>query len=129
MPEAALGLHFCPGMAPASTPGYLGGWFSYALRTCGRAMPNFRNLEFKVLRFIPRRAAAPDGPPITQLASRRIRMMCSRATASRVDASTGSTGPFGALNCPTGTRNSGPLDRITARSITFSSSRTFPGQS
>jgi hypothetical protein len=34
----------------------------------GREIPSFFILATKVVLFNPRRAAAPDGPPITQLA-------------------------------------------------------------
>jgi len=38
----------------------------------------------KVVRFIPSRAAAPLGPPITHFDSRRARRTCSRSASSRV---------------------------------------------
>jgi len=51
--------------------------------------------------------------------------MCSRSTASSVweAAATGA----GLLNSDGDTRSVGPGERITARSITFCSSRTLPG--
>src|SRR5207248_6158918 len=42
-----------------------------------REMPSFFILDWSVVRFMPRRAAAPEGPPITPLASRSARRLCS----------------------------------------------------
>src|SRR5208282_3701338 len=46
-----------------------------------RPIPSLHILEFRVVRLRPKRAAAPLGPPITPLASRRMRMMCSRSAS------------------------------------------------
>ena len=48
----------------------------------GRVIPNFRIRLFSVVRFKPRRAAAPAVPPITQPVWRKTFMMCSRSTTS-----------------------------------------------
>ncbi len=45
---------------------------------------NLRIRYARVVRFIPSRAAAPWGPPITQLDSRIARRTCSRSASSRV---------------------------------------------
>jgi hypothetical protein len=49
-----------------------------------RGMPNFSRRYSNVVRCNARRAAAPCGPPMTQLVSRSTCMMCSRSTSSRV---------------------------------------------
>ena len=41
--------------------------------------------EFKVVRFMPSRSAAPPGPPILPLVSLSTRMMCSRSMSSRAE--------------------------------------------
>ena len=41
----------------------------------GRNMPSFFILEINVVRFIPRRTAVPEAPPITHLVSCRARRM------------------------------------------------------
>src|SRR5215471_19305080 len=55
-----------------------------AVQGRGLWMPSLRNLLFNVVRFMPSRAAAPVGPPITQLESCRTFNMCSRSTDSSV---------------------------------------------
>ena len=46
-------------------------------------MPSFRILDCRVVRFMPRRAAAPTGPPTTQrLCSRALRMWSLSASSS-----------------------------------------------
>src|SRR5438132_10110501 len=53
----------------------------------GREMPSFFIFFCKVERFIPRRAAAPFGPPTTQPVSWRTPRMCSRSASARVTGS------------------------------------------
>ena len=57
------------------------------LRYSGREMPRFFIFQYNIERFIPRRAAAPLGPPTTQPVSRRAPRMCSRSASARVTAS------------------------------------------
>ena len=52
----------------------------------GREIPSFLIFSCKVERFIPRRAAAPFGPPTTQPVSRRAPRMCSRSASASVTA-------------------------------------------
>ena len=51
-------------------------------RYSGREMPSFFIFQCNVERFIPRRAAAPSGPPRTQFVSPSARRMCSRSALS-----------------------------------------------
>ena len=56
--------------------------------------------------------------------------ICARSAASRVSIGGGPGGPLGAASkIPASKPSSAPRVRITARSITCCSSRTFPGQS
>ena len=83
------------------------------------------------MRFIPSRAAAPRGPPITDFVSLRVRKICSRSASSRVVASLAAiiaSDLFRCINSASGGCSSEPLEIMTARSIKFSSSRTLPGQ-
>ena len=41
-------------------------------------MPSFCIFDCRVVRFIPSLVAAPEGPPMTQLAAFSARTMCSR---------------------------------------------------
>ena len=72
----------------------------------------------------PRRRSGRRSPHRLPASARRI---CSRSAASRVTAPSEAAVAC-AFNSPSGTRRSGPWDRITARSIRFSSSRMLPGQ-
>ena len=56
-------------------------------RYSGREMPSFFIFQYNIERFIPRRAAAPFGPPTTQPVSRRAPRMCSRSASASVTAS------------------------------------------
>jgi hypothetical protein len=47
-------------------------------------MPSLFIFPCNVDRFIPKRVAAPLGPPMTQFASRSARMMCSRSASLSV---------------------------------------------
>ena len=82
----------------------------------------------------PSRAAAPFGPPTTQLVAARARMMCSRSTSLSVVKSSLLSAPtmsFVGGDCCNSSRDGRkifPGERMTARSMTFCNSRTFPGQ-
>jgi hypothetical protein len=52
-------------------------------------MPSFFIFQCNVERFIPRRAAAPFGPPSTQAVSWRTPRMCSRSASARVEPEVG----------------------------------------
>ena len=67
-------------------------------------------------------------PPSTHRVFFKVARMCARSASSSVCGFQLSAAEASRDSSPTGTRNSGPELRITARSITFSSSRTFPGQ-
>src|SRR5262245_36125191 len=94
--------------------------------TSTRLMPSFFMREIRVVRLSPRRTAAPFGPPTRPSVSRSVRTICSRSDEADT------TDPFIAevpsLNSDAGTFSALPRVRITARSMKFSSSRTFPGQ-
>ena len=92
-------------------------------------MPSFFMRDRRVLDFRPSRSAAFPGPLILQRQSWRTCRMWARSTDSRSFRETGGFCGFTeevrhASSCKTGVG-----DRIMARSITFSSSRTLPGQS
>ena len=102
-------------------------------------MPRRRISETNVERFIPNRTAAPFRPPTTPFVSRRIPSICWRSTSRKfvflafwgLVEETGVTGGetdqvF--CNSAIGTFRTRPRVNITARSIKFSSSRTFPRQ-
>src|SRR5262249_44097311 len=113
-------------------------------------MPSFFIRLRSVLGWRLRIFAAPRGPPLTQPDFSRAARMWFRVLDSRL--SSGGVGPALAavglgLSEPDGVGGSafaaraaaeantsgaissvGPLDRMTARSRTFSSSRMFPGQ-
>ncbi len=89
--------------------------------------------------------AAPSGPSMRQLVCRRMATMWRRSSSSSgtVPSAAASSGPGAAPpaaalveadgpgsepgSTSLDTRISGPGERITARSMTFSSSRTLPG--
>ena len=79
----------------------------------------------RVVRFMPNLAAAPSGPATTQFDARRARRTCSRSASSRVLNFLYSWGSC--LSSARGARRTDPGDRMTARSMKFSSSRTLPG--
>jgi hypothetical protein len=58
----------------------------------GREMPSFLIFHCNVERFMPRRVAAPFGPPSTQSVSRRAPLMCSRSASASVTAAAVGTG-------------------------------------
>ncbi len=53
-------------------------------RYCGRAMLSFCILDWSVVRFMPRRAAAYLGPPMIHLVSWRVRRIWPHSTSSSV---------------------------------------------
>ena len=80
------------------------------------------------MRFSPSRAAAPDGPPTTPPESRSARTIVSRSMSRSVaDLLTTGARSF-ACTSWSGMNNVAPEVTITARSMTFSSSRMLPGQ-
>src|SRR5262252_5816135 len=97
----------------------------------GRTMPSFTILETSVLRFRPKRAAAPWGPATTQFVACIASRICARIASSSV-ADCGTTGavlPGPGLLAGTCGHRTPWADRITARSMTCCNSRTLPGQS
>ena len=82
-----------------------------------------------MVRFRPRRAAAPSGPPIIPFVSRRTRrnVLGQQPRGSRPLARRRSSS--GTCSSARGARKAGPLESITQRSMKFSSSRMLPGQS
>src|SRR5258708_38174489 len=112
-------------------------------------MPSLRMRAWRVVRFMPRRSAAPCGPAIRHCVCFKARRMCWRSASSRVEMEEeevkdveevneakdeGESGAEAApemaadFNAAKGTRSSLPGERRTARSMRFSSSRTLPGQ-
>src|SRR5271163_2546770 len=78
-----------------------------------------------VVRFKSSFAAAPFGPPITQPTDSRVHRIRARSESFRVVATEGA-----ALKTPAADKGLGStpsLERITARSIRFCSSRMLPG--
>src|SRR5271157_262950 len=84
--------------------------------------------RFRVERFNPGFIAAPFGPASTQRVCFRVAIMWARSASSKVRGFQPSAPGPGRGSSATGTFNSGPELRMTARSITFSNSRMFPGQ-
>jgi len=76
----------------------------------------------------PRRAAAPFAPETRPPAAARASSICRRSWLRKV---TGNEASGGAAAAPAAScssmRSVSPSERITARSMTFWSSRTFPG--
>ena len=92
-----------------------------------RDIPSFRIREYKVVRLIPKRAAAPFGPMITPRVCCSVLQMCSRFKSSRV---TGSPGELTSAPDPSlarGQQRVLPDVSITLHSMKFCSSRIFPG--
>src|SRR5215831_8938095 len=98
----------------------------------GREMPSLFILEIRVVLGIPSRVAAPSGPPIIQPVSSNVRKISDRVQSLNVPTvghgrvgfkrelgAGANTGGIGLGSTPSS-------DRITARSIRFWSSRTFP---
>src|SRR6266478_3858190 len=107
-------------------------------------MRSLRIRAWRVVRFMPRRTAAPLGPAMRHWVCFKARRMCWRSASSRVEieevdevnevkeeeGSLAETVPEMELdfNSAKGMRSSLPGERRTARSMRFSSSRTLPGQ-
>jgi len=92
-----------------------------------REIPSFRMRPYKVVRLIPKRAAAPFGPMITPCVCRSVLQMCSRFKSSRVMACSELPCATG-LNLARGEQRVWPRVRITLHSTKFCNSRMFPGQ-
>src|SRR6266851_7974786 len=90
-------------------------------------IPSLRIFVMRVVRLSPSFAAAPYGPPTTQLVSRRVLMMSARCASFRVRTTPSRVSWL--VSSAIGARSSLPFVRITDRSIKFCSSRIFPGQS
>ena len=86
---------------------------------------SLRIFEFKVVRFIP---SFPAAVAMTPLASRRAPRMSSFSEASRVWTFALGKTDAAFVKSEIETLRTAPWERIRARSITFSSSRTLPGQ-
>src|SRR5262249_23163565 len=92
-------------------------------------MPSLIIRDCRVVRLMPSLAAAPVGPPMTQLVSLRTRTICSLSAFARVaKPSKGASGATFVLcfNSASEICSSPPRERITPRSMKFSSSRTLP---
>src|SRR5271166_963113 len=97
-------------------------------RYCGRqGIFSLRIRYARVVRFIPSRAAAPFGPPMTQLDSRMARRTCSRSASSSVLSFELGACTVACFSSASGGRRAVPGDKITARSMKFCNSRTLPG--
>src|SRR5712692_2659885 len=111
----------------------------------GRRMPSLRMRACRVVRFMPRRTAAPLGPAMRHCVCFKARRMCWRSASSRVEIEEGEevrevkevkdeegseaeAASAADLSSEKGTRSSLPGESRTARSMRFSSSRTLPGQ-
>src|SRR5215470_15280846 len=93
----------------------------------GLDIPNFFIFAINVVRFSPSLAAAPRGPPMTQLvACSACRIAASVESVSVPCFGDSVSGLFSTAGKGFGRTPS--LDLITARSIRFCSSRMFPGQ-
>src|SRR6202453_2960419 len=91
-----------------------------------REIPSFRMRAYKVVRLIPKRAAAPFGPMITPRVCCSVLQMCSRFQSSRVTVSPELTSaPDPSL--ARGQERVLPDVSITLHSMKFCSSRIFPG--
>src|SRR5712691_3559684 len=111
-------------------------------------MLSLRIRAWSVVRFMPRRTAAPLGPAMRHCVCFRARRMCWRSASSRVEIeeveeeevtevketkdAEGSVAEAALemavdFNSLKGTRSSLPGESRTARSMRFSSSRTLPG--
>jgi hypothetical protein len=58
-------------------------------RYTGREMPSFFIFQYNIERFIPKRAAAPFGPPTTQPELSKALRMCSRSASASVRSEVG----------------------------------------
>jgi len=89
-------------------------------------IPSFRILCIRVVLFSPSLAAAPFGPPTTQLVSPRVAIMCALSTSASLRRL--AAGISCLLSSATGARSSVPLVMTTERSTKFCSSLILPGQ-
>ena len=114
--------------------------FAILFRTLpGLRMPRVRTRSARVVGLMPSRSAAPPEPETRQFACFRAaivlffwnsRISCSVRNPASADESSAVSVPFvAASGRDASSRSTLPRDRITARSMTFLSSRTLPGQS
>src|ERR1700691_4869544 len=89
-----------------------------------REIPSFRMRPYKVVRLIPKRAAAPFGPMITPCVCLSVLQKCSRFKSSRVIACSELPCATG-LNLARGEQRVWPRVRITLHSTKFCNSRMF----
>ena len=75
--------------------------------------------ESNVVRFMPNRAAAPEGPLMTHFDSCNTRRMCARSTSLRLEVVAEDPTAGIQSSSVSGTCKVGPFDRMTARSIKF----------
>ena len=94
-----------------------------------RLIFSLRILFCSVVLLRPRRSAAPPLPAILPDESFRASRIACRSACSNVDAAMTTLLAEDLLSSVRGTFNSSPCVRITQRSMKFSSSRMFPGQS
>lgn len=92
---------------------------------CPRLRPSRRILEINVVRRTLRRAAAPFGPPTTPPVCRRVCRMCELSASFSV---TGAHAFCAHVRSDSEPVSTGPLERITERSMKFCNSRILPGQ-
>src|SRR5262249_21620547 len=100
----------------------------------GREIPSFFILEMRLVLGSPSRTAAPSGPPITHLVASNVRKIIKRVQSLNVTdeelwvvafrGSPGAPANVGGI----GLGSTSSFDRMTALSMRFWSSRTFPGQ-
>ena len=95
--------------------------------TYRRMMPSFCIRDWSVLRFIPSMAAAPLGPPTTQLEASSASMMW-RLSASSIVRTATEAGFRDSCRSSLGMVRRLPEVRMTERSTIFRSSRILPGQ-
>ena len=104
-------------------------------------MPSFRMRKYCVLRSRSRRSVTPPRPLISQPDASQARRMWARSDCASVSVTSGGD-PFVAARASAVlargtdarpraslTASAGPRARMSARPITFSGSRTLPGQS
>ncbi len=97
------------------------------LRKVPGLIPRWLSFDWSVVRFNPRRAAAPSGPPSWPLHSRRTRRTRSRSCSRRVPLLPRLPSSAAVCSSESGACKTDPGVRITERSKKFSSSRIFPG--
>ena len=95
-------------------------------RDLAASIPSLFIREIRVVRFKPKRAAAPSAPPTRPLVSFRSSKIL--PWSSNFSMSAGGKLMRASVNSGTDIASLSVGDRTTARSTRFSSSRTFPGQ-